>query len=86
MFTLWYTLYCFHWRILCQVADEQRRDAELVRQISSGAEDTFAELNALHKHRICEFIASKIGNWHYAEELTQDTLLKADTPDPKDPF
>lgn len=58
------------------MTDEQRRDARLVHRILSGDETAFAELNALYKHRICEFIASKIGDWHYAEELTQDTFLK----------
>ncbi|MCY3739665.1 MAG: RNA polymerase sigma factor [Candidatus Poribacteria bacterium] len=58
------------------MTDEQRRDARLVHRILSGDETALAELNALYKHRICEFIASKIGDWHYAEELTQDTFLK----------
>lgn len=58
------------------MTDEQKRDARLAHQILSGDEDAFAELNALYKQRICEFIASKIGDWHHAEELTQDTFLK----------
>ena len=58
------------------MTDEQKRDAKLVHQILLGNEDAFAELNALYKQRICEFIASKIGDWHHAEELTQDTFLK----------
>lgn len=58
------------------MTDEQKRDAELVHQILLGNEDAFSELNTLYKQRICEFIASKIGDWHHAEELTQDTFLK----------
>ena len=58
------------------MTDEQKRDARLVHQILSGDEAAFAELYALYKQRICEFIASKIGDWHYAEELTNDTFLK----------
>ena len=58
------------------MTDEQRRDARLVHRILSGDETAFAELNALYKQRICEFIASKIGDWHHAEELSQDTFLK----------
>ena len=58
------------------MTDEQRRDMRLVHGILSGDETAFAELNALYKHSICKFIASKIGDWHYAEELTQDTFLK----------
>lgn len=58
------------------MTDEQKRDARLVHRILSGDETAFTELNALYRHRICEFIASKIGDWHYAEELTQDTFLK----------
>ncbi len=59
------------------MTDEQRRDARLVRQILSGDERAFDELYALYKHRLCEFITGKIGDWHYAEELTDDTFLKA---------
>ena len=58
------------------MTDEQRRNARLVHRILSGDEAAFTELNTLYKQRICEFIASKIGDWHYAEELTQDTFLK----------
>ena len=69
----------FNWRILCQVTDEQRRDAELVRQILSGDERAFDALYKRHKQRIHESIFNKIGDWHYAEELTDDTFLKAKT-------
>lgn len=58
------------------MTDEQRRNARLVDRILSGDETAFTELNTLYKQRICKFIASKIGDWHYAEELTQDTFLK----------
>lgn len=58
------------------MTDEQRRDARLVHKILSGDETAFTELNTLYKYRICKFIARKIGDWHYAEELTQDTFLK----------
>ena len=66
----------FNWRILCQVTDEQRRDAELVRQILSGDERAFDALYKRHKQRIHQYIFNRIGNWHCAEELTDDTFLK----------
>ncbi len=58
------------------MTDEQKRNARLVHQILSGDEEAFAELHTLYKQRICKFIARKIGDWHYAEELTQNTFLK----------
>ncbi len=59
------------------MTNEQRRDAELVRQILSGDEGAFDALYKRHKQRIHESIFNKIGDWHYAEELTDDTFLKA---------
>lgn len=59
------------------MTDEQRQDARLVRQILAGDERAFDVLYARHKHRLCQFISKKIGDWHYAEELTNDTFLKA---------
>ncbi len=61
----------------CQVTDEQRSDAELVRQILSGEERAFEALYERYKPRLHQYIFNKIDNWHCAEELTQDTFLKA---------
>ncbi|MYB01487.1 RNA polymerase sigma factor [Candidatus Poribacteria bacterium] len=59
------------------MTDEQRRDVRLVRQILAGDEHAFEVLYVLHKHRLCQYIANRIGNWQDAEELTNDTFLKA---------
>ena len=59
------------------MANEQRSDASLVRQILSGDEGAFDALYKRHKQRIHQYIFKKIGDWHYAEELTDDTFLKA---------
>ena len=59
------------------MTDEQRRDAELVRQILVGDERAFDAFYKRHKQRIHQYISNGIGDWHYAEELTDDTFLKA---------
>ena len=71
------------------MTDEQKRDARLVHQILSGDEDAFAELNALYKQRIYEFIASKIvefgktfNKWHDdLKALTEERLKLSDELD-----
>lgn len=59
------------------MTNEQRSDASLVRQILSGDEEAFGALYKRHKQRIHQYIFKRIGDWHYAEELTNDTFLKA---------
>lgn len=59
------------------MTDEQKRDAELVRQILSGDERAFEVLYTLYKHRLYRYIANRIDDWQDAEELTNDTFLKA---------
>ena len=59
------------------MTDEQSSDASLVRQILSGDERAFATLYRRHKQRLHQYIFNRIGNWHCAEELTDDTFLKA---------
>lgn len=59
------------------MTNEQRSDASLVRQILSGDEGAFDALYKRHKQRLHQYIFNKIGDWHYAEELTDDTFLKA---------
>ena len=48
-----------------------------VRQILSGNENGFAELYVRYRVRLCQYIFNRIGDWHHAEELTNDTFLKA---------
>lgn len=59
------------------MTDEQRRDAELVRRILSGDETAFDALYKRHSPRLYWFIVSKIDDWRDAEELVNDTFLKA---------
>ena len=59
------------------MTDDQRRDAELVRRILSGDEIAFTELYKRHSPRLYRFIASKIDDRCDAEELVNDTFLKA---------
>lgn len=59
------------------MTNEQRSDASLVRQILSGDEGAFDALYKRYKQRLHEYIFKKVGDWHYAEELTDDTFLKA---------
>lgn len=57
--------------------DEQRSDAELVRQILTGDETAFDALYKRHRPRLYRFIASKIDGQRDVEELVNDTFLKA---------
>ena len=59
------------------MTDDQRRDAELVRQILTGDETAFDALYKRHSPRLYRFIASKIDDRRDAEELVNDTFLKA---------
>ena len=59
------------------MANEQRSDTSLVHQILSGDEGAFDALYKRHKQGIHQYIFKRIGDWHYAQELTNDTFLKA---------
>lgn len=59
------------------MSDDQRRDAELVRQILTGDETAFDAFYKRHNPRLYQFIASKIDDRRDAEELVNDTFLKA---------
>ena len=59
------------------MSDDQRRDAELVRQILTGDETAFDALYKRHSPRLYRFILSKIDDRRDAEELVNDTFLKA---------
>ncbi|MYC77751.1 hypothetical protein F4X10_18455 [Candidatus Poribacteria bacterium] len=60
------------------MTDDQRRDAELVRCILCGDETAFDALYKRHKSRLYGFIVNKIDDRRDAEELTNDTFLKAE--------
>ena len=57
--------------------DEQKLDGELVRRILSGEENAFDALYYRHKSRLYGFIANRINDRRDAEELVNDTFLKA---------
>ncbi len=59
------------------MSDEQEQDAELVHQILEGDENAFDALYRRHRLRLYQFIANKISDWRDAEELVNDTFLKA---------
>ena len=59
------------------MTDDQRRDAELVRQILTGDETAFDAFYKRHSPRLYRFIASKIDDRCDAGELVNDTFLKA---------
>lgn len=57
--------------------DEQKLDGKLVCRILSGEENAFDALYHRHKFRIYGFIAHRISDRRDAEELVNDTFLKA---------
>lgn len=58
------------------MTDDQRRDAELARQVLTGDETAFDALYKRHRPRLYRFIISKIDDRRDAEELVNDTFLK----------
>lgn len=71
----------FDGRIFYSVmGDEQKEDAVLVCQILSGDENAFAALYERYKPRLHRFVTNKLGgagDWRDAEELVNDTFLRA---------
>ncbi len=55
----------------------EKNDVELIQSILSGDEDAFSELFRKYQKRIHAFVWRKIGDFHFAEEITQDTFLQA---------
>ena len=54
----------------------ERDDIELIQNILSGDETAFSDLFRKHQKRIHAFVWRKIGDFHIAEEITQDTFLQ----------
>ncbi|MYH81269.1 sigma-70 family RNA polymerase sigma factor [Candidatus Poribacteria bacterium] len=52
-------------------------DVQLIRRTLSGDESAFGTLVQRHQKGVHALIWRKIGDFHYAEELTQDTFLQA---------
>ena len=55
----------------------EKDDAQLIREILSGDDTAFSTLIQKYQRIVHAFIWRKIGDFHYAEEITQDTFLRA---------
>lgn len=54
-----------------------KSDAELVRETLDGCAESFGELVKRHQGSLYRFLVQSVGNTHDAEELTQDTFVRA---------
>ena len=52
-------------------------DVELIQRVLAGDDTAFAELVEKYKKQVHALVWRKIGDFHIAEEITQDTFLKA---------
>ena len=66
---------------------EREDDVQLIRKILSGDDDAFNTLVQKYQKSVHALIWRKIGDFHYAEEITQDTFLQVyeKLPTLKDP-
>ena len=55
----------------------QNRDTELVRRTLDGDDTAFTQLVKRYQKPVHALVWRKIGDFHTAEEITQDTFLKA---------
>ena len=55
----------------------EKDDAQLIREILSGDDAAFNTLIQKYRKIVHSFVWQKIGDFHYAEEITQDTFLRA---------
>ena len=56
---------------------EKKEDAQLIYDILSGNDDAFNALVQKYQKSVHALAWRKIGDFHYAEEITQDTFLQA---------
>ena len=56
---------------------ERKEDAQLIYDILSGNDDAFNTLVQKYQRSVHALAWRKIGDFHYAEEITQDTFLQA---------
>ena len=56
---------------------EQENDAQLISKILAGNDNAFNVLVQRYQNGIHALAWRKVGDFHYAEEITQDTFLKA---------
>ena len=55
---------------------EREDDAQLIREILSGDDEAFNILVQKYQKSVHALVYRKIGDFHYAEEITQDTFLQ----------
>ncbi len=55
----------------------EHNDAELIQRILQGDEDAFSPLVTKYQKRVHALVWRKIGDFHIAQEITQDAFLKA---------
>ena len=56
---------------------ERENDVQLIHAILSGDDEAFSTLVQKHKKGVHALVWRKLGDFHYAEEITQDTFLRA---------
>ena len=56
---------------------ERENDVQLIRSILSGDDAAFSTLVEKYQKSVHALVWRKIGDFHYAEEITQDTFLQA---------
>ena len=56
---------------------ERKEDVQLIHDILSGNDDAFSTLVQKYQRSVHALAWRKISNFHYAEEITQDTFLQA---------
>ena len=54
-----------------------RDDVQLIHSILSGNDEAFSILVKKYQKSVHALVWRKIGDFHYAEEITQDTFLQA---------
>ena len=52
-------------------------DAQLIQRTLDGDDAAFAELVEKYQKQVHALVWRKIGDFHFAEEITQDTFIKA---------
>ena len=56
---------------------EREDDVQLIRKILSGDDEAFNTLVQKYQNSVHTLVWRKVGDFHYAEEITQDTFLQA---------
>ena len=55
----------------------EKNDVQLIRRILSGDDEAFTTLVGKYQKSVHALVWRKIGDFHFAEEITQDTFLQA---------